>query len=72
MREMIAFAKTFSSPIIRLHSEVTADFHARVVAAVEEEEEQTGEMEEASSRWRRPKAKTSLAPPRQPEAKVAK
>jgi len=55
---MITLAETLSSPIMRLHSEVTADFHARAEDAEteldEEDEERSGdaeaEEEEASRR----------------------
>ena len=55
---MMALAETLSSPIIRLHSEVTADFHARAdeADAEVEENEKTGDADEdaeASRRWRR-------------------
>ena len=82
---MIALAETLSSPSIRLHSPVSADFHARVVVEEGDEDEEEDEEEESwplllllpsssssSRRWRNLKAKTSRAPPRQPEAKVAK
>ena len=48
---MIALAETLSSPSIRLHSPVSADFHARVVDEEgeegEEHEEEDDEEEES-------------------------
>lgn len=46
---MIALAETLSSPSIRLHSPVSADFHARVVVEEGEEDEEEDEEEEEES-----------------------
>ena len=79
MMAIKVFAAAFNSPIIRFHSRVRAEEEeeAEEERRGEEEGEEEAEEEEedgVESRMKRRKlkAQTSCAPPRQPEANVAK
>ena len=77
MMAIEVFAAAFNSPIIHFHSRVRAEEEEE---AEEERDERRGEEEEGEEedgvesrmKRRKLKAQTSCAPPRQPEANVAK
>ena len=79
MMAIKVFAAAFNSPIIRFHSRVRAE-EEEEEEAEEERDERRGEEEEGEEedgvesrmKRRKLKAQTSCAPPRQPEANVAK